>query len=115
MLEHGFTPFPEIGTMDDVLTLEQRPVMYRDLVKATIARVALIHGLPAKVVAGRCRTPHVAKARMHVYCVLHEAGLSYSDIGRFMKRDRTAVAHGVARYRKLHGGDYDTPYGVAAE
>ena len=54
-------------------------------------RVSEVSGVPLERLLGRDRHKSVARARVHLYAVLRETGLSYPQIGQILDRDHTTV------------------------
>ena len=48
-------------------------------------------------VFARDRRPNVAEARQDIYLILHRRGLTMTQIGRLLGRERTTVRHGIQR------------------
>jgi len=53
------------------------------------------YGIPATEILSPSRTESIATARQALYASLYHAGFSTREIGRFVNRDRGAVAHGI--------------------
>lgn len=70
--------------------------------KATtlVDNMARMYGYERDDVLGKSRPSGLIRARFHIYTVLRdELKMSYSQIGRVMKRDHSTVMHGIERYR----------------
>lgn len=56
---------------------------------------------------GDSREQALVYARHECYYVLHQIGLSSSQIGRIMKRDHTSILHGIKNHRyRVDRGDF---------
>ncbi len=66
-----------------------------------VGKVANEHRVGIELLLSRRRTKTIAKARTELYVELHNAGLSYPEIGRCTGRDHTTVLSGVRSVRKL--------------
>lgn len=69
------------------------------LVRELVHAVAATTGIPAHLIYGRNREPHVSHARQIVMLAAHERGMNLHQIGRALGRDHQTVAHGVAAER----------------
>lgn len=64
--------------------------------RALIDRVAGYYGLTRAQLLSRRRTAAIARARQIAMFLLREEGLTYSAIGRLLRRDHSTVTHGHA-------------------
>jgi chromosomal replication initiation ATPase DnaA len=62
-------------------------------------------GRPRAEILGRCRMPGVLRPRWAAMVALRRAGMSYSVIGRRMRRNHTSVIHAVARGEAMAARD----------
>ena len=60
--------------------------------------VAERHDLAPEAIRGPRRFKRFVIARQEAFAVMHAAGWSYPNIGRFFQRDHTSVLHGVRRH-----------------
>jgi hypothetical protein len=63
--------------------------------------VATYYGLTRRLLLSPCRTAPVAQARQVAMYLLREQGLSYSTVGRLLRRDHATVLYGCARIRQI--------------
>lgn len=85
-----------------------------------VRRVAVRHALSPMVIMGRSRIAEVVAARQEVVYRLHqELGVSFAQIGRFLKQaDHSSALHAYRRFsERLAAGDVDLgePIAIAAE
>jgi chromosomal replication initiation ATPase DnaA len=64
-----------------------------------LAAVAAHYNLGEGAILARTRTKRVAWARQVLCYLLHERGLSYSEIGRWIHRDHSAIWWGTERVK----------------
>lgn len=81
---------------------------------AVIDRVATYYGFPRVTLLSRRRTAHVALARQVAMYLLREEGLTYSAVGRILRRDHATVMHGHARIHDLAARRPDVRYDLDA-
>ena len=70
------------------------------IVRRAVHEVARQTGLPARLIMSPTRIKEAATARQEAMCRAHDAGCSYAQIGRHMRRDHTTIMHGVRVARK---------------
>lgn len=85
--------------------IEVPEVQPRITMDAILYRVAWETGVPVDLIRGDRRTAKIARARQTFMRDAHEAGKSYSAIGRFLGRDHSTVIHACdpkrrGRYRR---------------
>lgn len=56
-----------------------------------------LFGLPPKDLMSNKRNRQVVEARFALYAALRRRGWSYPRIGKFLRRDHTAIMYGVCR------------------
>lgn len=64
-------------------------------VDAAIKQAAEIHQVSSYQILKRTQLPAIVEARQAAMLFARQAGLSFPDIGRHMKRHHTTVMHGV--------------------
>lgn len=64
-------------------------------IRQIVNAVAEATSIPAWVIYSKKRDKKFAHARQLVYYLAHRHGMSFSAIGRAMRRDHTTVMHGV--------------------
>lgn len=82
---------------EKVAALDGVPLQKMDLITAQVAGRA---GLSIKALRSPRRTREIAHARQRAYLILHDAGYSFPQIGRYFNRDHTTVMFGVKRERE---------------
>lgn len=81
--------------------MSKRAIFQESLLEAALEAVEAVTHVPRLHITSRLRCPLVAEARMMVYALLREYGLSLQVTGSLLKRDHTAVLHGVNRLHAL--------------
>lgn len=66
--------------------------------------VAIKHNIDAERIAGSRGTPDVSLARQEAFWRMSRAGMSYSEIGLKMNRDRSTVLYGVEQHQDRIAG-----------
>ena len=75
----------------------------REINRSIIAEACEAHGVSTASIMGISRAQSIAFARQHCYWKMWKAGMSFTDIGKVLNRDRTTVRHGVAMIaRAMH-------------
>lgn len=59
--------------------------------------VTAAYGVPVDDILGASRNRQVTRARHVAAWLLHDSGMSYSDVGRTLTRDHSTAMHSVAR------------------
>lgn len=65
-----------------------------------LTEVTMRTGIPYADMHSQTKTAVVSEARQQAMYLMHEAGKSYAQIGRFFGRDHTTVAHGVKAHER---------------
>lgn len=72
----------------------------RAIVRQAVKDAAKDAGILPETILAPGRLPHIAQARRNAMLRAFEAGASYSQIARAMRRDHTTVMHGVRKARE---------------
>lgn len=72
----------------------------RELAAQLAEGIAKETGIPAEDILGRGRDAQVVAARHRLWAMLHDAGISYSSLGKVLDRDHTTVLYAVRKVRE---------------
>lgn len=69
--------------------------------------ISEVFKVPKSHIVSRSRKEKIIKARHVLYKVMNVLGSNMSEIGRYLSRDHTTVAHGIEIFHNLYELDED--------
>jgi len=96
MLEHGFTPFPEIGNRGNLSAITSGDAEFH----LALHEVSELRGVDVQDILGRSRLPKISHARQEVFSRLRSAGFKLEYIACLFERDYKTISYGIEAHRR---------------